>query len=187
MKKLLKITLILIIAIGFAVPVNAQGPGKQDADATAGGQRFSGDRPAMIGDPEQMQKIMGERLKDVMELNDEEWKVIGPKVMKVVALSLQPRGNPMRLLGGGPGMQRQSPARKINPNLQPDAVGESMQQLQKLLENKNTSTSEIKEQVIKVREARESIDQEKIAAQKELRELLTVRQEATLISMGLLD
>ena len=68
-----------------------------------------------------------------------------------------------------------------------NAADESLQALQKLLENKEATTSEIKNQVIKVRKAKEKSQQELATAQKELRELLTVRQEAILISRGLLD
>ena len=41
--------------------------------------------------------------------------------------------------------------------------------------------------VSEVRKAREKSEQELATAQKELRELLTVRQEAILITLGLLD
>lgn len=83
---------------------------------------------------------------------------------------------------GRPNMRRQMPG-----NLQPGAADESMQELQKLLDDKNTPTSKIKDQVTKVRKAREKDQQESAKAKKELRELLTVKQEATLISMGLLE
>jgi septal ring factor EnvC (AmiA/AmiB activator) len=78
--------------------------------------------------------------------------------------------------------------RRIFPgNSEPTDMEKSMEELQKLLEDKNTSTDRIKGQVIKVRRAREKNQQQIAKAKKELRELLTVRQEAILISMGLLD
>jgi hypothetical protein len=201
MKKFSRIIIIFMIVSGFAVPSFAQESGGQ-VPGTARGQRPAGQR-GMMGDPAQMQQMLGERFKDVLGLSDDEWKVIGPKVTKVFEMSFQQRGNPMRLFGNrgpqgpqgpqgqlgpqGQQGQRQFTQRGNNPAFQAGAADESIQQLQKLLENKDAPAADIKNAVNKVRKDREKMEQEKLAAQKELRELLTVRQEATLISMGLLD
>lgn len=194
MKKLSKIIVIFLIVTGFAIPAVAQAPdsGQQGAQGRVQRGTF---------DPAQMQQMMSERFKETLELNDEEWQVIGPKVIKVLEMSFQQRGNPIRMFGGRQGMQgmqgppgqpgqqgqRQFTQRRNNSAFPSGAGDETMQQLQKLLENKNASTAEIKNLVTKVRKEREKMEQEKMTAQKELRELLTVRQEAILISMGLLD
>ncbi len=186
MKKLLKEVIFILIISGFGLTVNAREPGEQTAN-DPGAQRFSGDRPGMMGDPAQMQKIVSERLKEILELNDEEWKILSPKVMNVLSLSFEQRGNPVRMLDNRPGTQGQAPPRRPNSDMQKNSLDESMQQLQKLLEDKDMSIAEIKDQVIKVRRDREKLERKKMAAQNELRELLSVRQEAILISMGLLD
>ncbi|MBN1907741.1 MAG: hypothetical protein JW927_21885 [Deltaproteobacteria bacterium] len=188
MKTFLRIIIIFMIVSGFAVPAFAQESGEQNAGA---GQRPAGQR-GMMGDPAQMQQMLGDRFKETLELSDDEWKVIGPKVTKVLSFSFQQRGNPLRMFGGNrPGMQGMqggtNPGRKINPGLQANSGDTSMEDLQKVLDSKSSSADEIKRAVNKVREVRQKAEQEKMAAQKELRELLTVRQEAILISAGLLD
>ena len=200
MKTFSKIIIIFMIVSGFAVPALAQESGAQESGGqdtgAARGQRSSGMR-GMMGDPAQIQQMLGDRFKEILELSDDEWTVIGPKVIKVLEMSFQQRGNPMnmRMMFGnrgpqgqqGPQGQRQFSQRGNNPAFSSGTGDESIQELQKLLENKNASAAEIKSLVTKVRKDREKMEQEKMAAQKELRELLTVRQEAILISMGLLD
>lgn len=83
---------------------------------------------------------------------------------------------------GRPNMRIRMPA-----NFRQNEADESIQELQKLLEDDNADPNRIKQQVTKVRKAKEKSQQELATAQKELRELLTVRQEAMLIAMGLLD
>lgn len=194
MKRLSHFIIIFIIVMGFSLPGMAQTPDSGQQAGQGRGQRGT-------FDPAQMQQMMSERFKETLELNDDEWKVIGPKVTKVLEMSFQQRGNPMRMLGGRSGMQgppgqpgqpgqqgQRQFSQRLNNLAFPSGTGdESMQELQKLLENKNASTAEIKTLVTKVRKEREKMEQEKMTAQKELRELLTVRQEAILISMGLLD
>ena len=156
-------------------------------------------------DPSQMQKMIEDRLKEQLDISDEEWTVIGPKVIKVVTLSFQSRGNPigaMRMIlpfgnrPGRPGDQGTSDRqnRSQRRNMMPDFLGAgesevdtAMEELQTILENKNADPKLIKQAVTKVRRAKEKGQREAATAKKELRELLSVRQEAFLISMGLLD
>lgn len=180
---------IFFIVLGFIIPLSAQNPPGQDASADRG-QQVSVQR-GMMGDPAQMQQMLADMFKEILEVSDDEWTVIGPKVIKVMSFSFQQRGIPMRMLGNRPGMQgrqeRANPERKTNFTFPGSGGNTSMDDLQKVLDNKNSSADEIKMAVNKVREARQKAEQEKAAAQKELRELLTVRQEAVLISMQILD
>jgi chromosome segregation ATPase len=64
---------------------------------------------------------------------------------------------------------------------------ENLQALQTLLEDKNATSDEIKAKLSVLRKAREAAKQELAQAQRELRELLTLRQEAMLVVMGLLE
>jgi hypothetical protein len=68
-----------------------------------------------------------------------------------------------------------------------DGGDESLEALQTLLDDENATSGEIKTKLAALRKAREKSKQELIAAQRELRELLTLRQEATLVVMGLLE
>lgn len=205
MKKLRYILPIILLITLFNIPAAAQAP-KPGGENTPG-QGFQGRRGMMTVDPEQMQQqiqqMMSDRFKEQLGISDEEWVVIGPKVMKVLTLSSQSMGNPMRMMIGRPGAQgfgpqgpgQQRPGQQGRPNIRDRISGifgqnggdDSMLELQNLLEDENADTNKIKQLVAKVRREREKSQRELAAAKKELRELLTVRQEAILISMGLLD
>ena len=55
------------------------------------------------------------------------------------------------------------------------------------LENKDASPDDIKAKLTALREAREKAKTELAAAQKELKDVLTQRQEATLVNMSMLE
>ena len=63
----------------------------------------------------------------------------------------------------------------------------SVQELQAALENKEAKLAEIKQKLTTFRVTREKIKQELAKAQKALRDVLTLRQEAQLVLRGLLD
>jgi len=63
-------------------------------------------------------------------------------------------------------------------------VEKAQEQLRTTLENQSASPDEIKKNLTALREAREKAKQELAAAQQELRQILTVRQEAQLVMMG---
>ena len=60
-------------------------------------------------------------------------------------------------------------------------------ELQTLLENTAATPEQIKQQVTKLRAAREKAKQDLAKAQQDLRQILTVRQEAQLVLMSMLD
>lgn len=201
MKKFKYIIPVILFIMTFSIPAAAQAPSRGSGNTANQGPQ--GRRGMMTGDPEQIQQqiqqMMSDRFKEQLDISDEEWTVIGPKVMNVLALSSQSRGNPMRvMIGGRPGAQEFGPqggGQQGRPNMRnrmPGLFGQngeddSVQELQKMLEDKNADANKIKQLVTKIRQARAKSEQELAAARKELRELLTVRQEAVLISMGLLD
>ncbi len=138
-------------------------------------------------DPERMRQMILERIKENLGATDEDWKVLKPKVEKVQTLSRQARG------GGGMGMffgrRRRRPAGEgeAAPTRELSAVEKKVQELQTLLENEEAKPEEITKKLTALREAREKAKQKLAKAQKQLRELLSVRQEAQLVLMGLLD
>jgi Spy/CpxP family protein refolding chaperone len=67
------------------------------------------------------------------------------------------------------------------------AVGQATQDLRQTLENKDASPEDISAKLKTLREARQKAQEDLAAAQKELKEVLTQRQEATLVSFGMLD
>jgi hypothetical protein len=143
-------------------------------------------------DPEQMRQMMEQRMKEILGATDDEWKVLGPRVMKVQELSRQTSGpgrGMMMMFGrgmrGGPGGNR--PGGPMGMNRELTETEKAQEQLQTLLEDTATTPDKIKEQLTKLRAAREKDKAELAKAQKSLREVLTLRQEATLVLMGMLD
>ena len=67
------------------------------------------------------------------------------------------------------------------------AVGKATQDLQTTLENKSATPEEIAAKLKAVREARAKAKEQVTAAQKDLKEVLTQRQEAVLVNMGWLE
>ncbi len=164
-------------------------PQAEDTNSQRGprrGQRF---------DREQMQRMMTERLKETLEIGDEEWKVLEPRIAKVLTLSRQGggfggMGMMMRGRRGGFGPGAQPGARGVDtqaPQQELTPVEKSTQELQTVLDNKDAKPEEVKAKLTVLRDAREKARQELVKAQKELREIVSVRQEAQLVLMGLLN
>ena len=168
-------------------------------------------------DPERMQQMMQERMREQLGATAEEWKILGPRVTKVMTLSRQAGGG-MRMgrmfmgRGRGPGGQG-APGGPGGPNADSDRgnrgnrgnrgdrpqrprggmlgetspVDTAADELQTTLENASATPEEIKGKLTALRTAKEKAKQELAVAQKDLREVLTLRQEAQLVVMGLLD
>jgi hypothetical protein len=74
-----------------------------------------------------------------------------------------------------------------DPNAQPSAVQQAQRDLATTLENKDAKPDEIKAKLAALRDAREKAKKDLTAAQGELKELLTQRQEAVMVMMGFLE
>ena len=160
-----------------------QGPGTQGGPG-GGRQQF---------DPEQMRQMMDQRMREQLGATEQEWKVLGPRVMKVQELSRQVgaggRGGMMfggrGGRGGGPGgpggTRPGAPVRELT------AVEKAQDQLRTVLENESAAPDQIKGALTTLRKARETATQQLATAQQDLRKIITVRQEAVLVMMGSLD
>lgn len=157
-------------------------------------------------DPEEMRQRMSERMREQFGVTDDaEWKVIEGKIQKVtearratgggfggMAFGAR-RGGPGGPGGqggpGGPGGDGErggdrggegrrgfgGPGREQSPELA---------DLRKAIDAK-ASADEIKAKLAKVREARKANEAKLEAAQEDLRKVLTVRQEAVAVMIGL--
>jgi len=133
-------------------------------------------------DPAAFRERMMTMIKERMGATDDEWKVLLPKIEKVQTAQRNSRGG---FFGGGGGRggnrggdaaaADQSPTQKASADLRT------------VLDNKDASADDIKAKLAALREAREKGKAELAAAQKELKEVLTQRQEAVLVTMGMLD
>jgi hypothetical protein len=141
-------------------------------------------------DPEQLRERMMEGIRERLEVkNDEEWKLIQGRVEAVnearrdvgggmFAGAFGRGGGPG---GGGPGGAGGAGGRG---GFRPEAPPE-VEALQQAIE-RGASADELKTRMAKVREARKEREAKLDKAQEDLRKVLTVRQEANAVLMGLL-
>ncbi len=186
--------LVALLAVGISI---AQPQGGQRGNQR-GGQRG-------MFDPARMQQMMQERMKEQLGISDDEWQVVGPRLTKVMTLSREvqmgpgmgrmfmgrnrpggPQGGPQ----GAPGANnadRQRRPRGPFGQQQDTEMSKASEALQTTLENSASTADEIKAKLTAFRAAKEKARSELAAAQKELREVLTLRQEAQLVLMGMLN
>jgi hypothetical protein len=187
---------VSVIVVLLLVGQSLSQPGQSGQQGQRGNMQGPGGPGGPGGqfDPEQMRKMMEQRIQESLGATDQEWKVLGPRVMKVQELSRQTGGGGrgMMMFGrgmrggpGGPGGGNRPGGMGMNREL--TAVEKVQDELQTMLENTAATPDQIKEQLTKLRAAREKAKQDLAKAQQDLRQVLTLRQEATLVLMGLLD
>lgn len=189
---------VSVIVVLLLVGQSLSQPGQSGQQGQRGNMQGPGGPGGPGGqfNPEQMRQMMEQRMKEALGATDQEWKVLGPRVMKVQELSRQTGGGGrgMMMFGrgmrggpGGPGGANQPGGRGMGMNRELTEVEKVQEELQTLLENTATTPDQIKEQLTKLRAAREKAKQDLAKAQQDLRQVLTLRQEATLVLMGMLD
>jgi hypothetical protein len=143
-------------------------------------------------DPEQMRQNMIDRAQDQLEItNDDDWKAIEPLVAKVFdarrdVMAMQfggmfGRGGPRR--GGDDNNNNgDNPRPRRNPFGEPSA---SITALRAAIDNK-AADADLKAKMAAVRAETKEKQAKLDAAMEDLRGVLTVRQEAIAVSVGLL-
>ena len=164
------------MGLGFTMPVLAQ-------DAGNGGGRGGGGRRTA----EEMRQRAADRMKEALGANDEEWKALSPLLEKVTTAERQLRFGGMMGMGGGWGRGRNNDGGGSAAAVADNPVAKATQELRTVLEDKSAIAEQIASKLSALRAAREKAKEEVAKAQKELKELLTQRQEATLVMMGILD
>ena len=127
-------------------------------------------------------------MREQLGATDQEWKTLGPQVMKVDELNQQISG-PGRggMFFGG---RRRGPQGDQPGGAQPSqmtAIEKATEQLRAALDEPSSTAPEIKKHIVALREAREKVKKELVAAQQALRKAVNARQEGRLVLMGLLD
>jgi hypothetical protein len=160
----------------------------QAQDAQPGqGQGQGRGRRGFGGDPAQRMNNIKERT----GATEDEWKVLQPKIEKVTTAQREVmrgmfggRGGPRGDRGGDRGGDQAQP----RPNDQPDSkVVKARAELNTTLQNKSASKDDIQAKLKAYREAREKAQTDLKAAQKELKEVCSVRQEAALVLENVLE
>lgn len=130
--------------------------------------------------PEEMRKIMEEQaaqhrnraiedLKGQLGVSDQEWSVVRPRVETVYDL-VHPRYQSAR-----------------GPGLSSSPVDQRTRALREVLADKEAASEKIKTALSALRAAKEQARQELVKARQDLRQIMTLRQEAVLVLNGLLD
>ena len=138
--------------------------------------RAFAERMRNVDSPEELEKFMAERraravegFKGQLGVSDQEWAVIKPRIEAVYDI-VHPAAHSVR-----------GNTRPMTP------VDQKKSDLRKLLDENGTTPEQIKAGLTALRAANEKVRQDLAKARQDLRQLLTVRQEATLVLSGLLD
>ena len=171
-----------ICGLAGALCVCAASIRAQDAaPAARGGQRNGRGN----FDPAQFQQRMMDSVKERLAFtNDAEWAAVQPMVQKVMDLRRE-MGPTGRIMGGGGTNAASDTARSGRRGFM-GAPSPEAEALQKTIDN-NAPAAQIKDALEKYRAARKDKEAKLTDAQESLRKVLTVRQEAQAILIGLLN
>jgi len=141
---------------------------------------------------EQFRQQMSDRMREQLGATVDEWKILQPRIEKVQQLQRQSRGGLRGLFGmfgrdrgrrGGPPDRR----REGETERERSDIEKKTEALRSLLEDESASADSIKAALGALRKARANAQKELAAARKELREIVTSKQEAQLVLIGILD
>ena len=122
-------------------------------------------------DPARMQEMMMERIKTTLGSTDEEWKLVQPLVKNLNDIQMKMRTGGFRRRPGGP-----------SPDESPEVAA-----LRTVLESEKSTPEEIKSKLAAYREFQKKNEEALQKARADLRKVLTAKQEANLVLMGMLD
>ena len=192
--KISRIVLVLmVVACGSLM---LMGQAQTQTQPGEGGRQRGGDPQERRERMEQFRQQMSERMREQMGATAEEWTILSPKIEKVTTLAMQSRFGGMGMGMGGRGRgnrgQRDGQGdgqrdRDENADRPQSELEKASTTLRTTLENKEASPDQITAAMDGLRQARAKAQTELEAAQKDLREILTVRQEAQLVLMGVLN
>jgi len=188
-------------SFGQAAPGQPAQPGQQGQRGRTRGQNGQNGQQR---DPAQFRQQMQDRMREAMGATPDEWALLQPKIEKIQQLQRAAsagRGGMALLYGnrnntadpnaaaggrGGRGNRGQG-ANGTTGNDPPSPVATKAQELQTTLQNKDTPPDELKQKLSELRQARTKAKADLGKAQEELREIVTVRQESVLVTIGILE
>lgn len=172
----MKITSKTILASAFLVAAGLFA-NAQDNNAPGGGRgNFN---------PEEFRARMAERLKTSLKVTNDEWTVLQPLIEKVTTKQRESMAGRFGGFGGRGGDRGGNGGGGAGGG---DRGGSAESQaLRDALEKDGTTPEEITAKLNAVRESRKKATTELAAAREELKKVVSVRQEAVLFSMGILE
>ena len=183
----LPIALLLVVVAALAGPAL----GKKDKlpEGLTGAKAGAvGEKPKSMGKDEKSLLVV----KQVIGASDQEWPVLRPRVERVLGLLRE--ANAGRDLRATKTKDAKKDAKRGDPP--PDAgaapqatspVEERSRDLLQAVGDQQVPVGEVRARIAAIRQARAKARADLAKAQEELRELLTVRQEAVLIVVGVLE
>ena len=156
----------------------------------------------------QMRQRFLDMMRQSLGASDDEFKVLLPKIEKVQQLQrdANARGGMFMMFGGrgpggggpgGPGGPGAGPGGPGGPggggfggpggDQTPSEVQQKMMDLRETLDNKDSKPEDVKAKLQALRDARAQAKADVVKAQGELRDLLTSKQEAVMVMMGVLE
>ena len=135
--------------------------------------------------PEEFRTRMEERVKTSLKVTDDEWKVLQPLIEKVQTKQRDSMMGRFGGFGGGRGPGGGGPGGGGPGGDRPGSA--ESQALRTALDGESTSADDIKAKLAAVRDQRKKAAAELTAARADLQKVVTVRQEAVLVSMGVLE
>ncbi len=207
MRRLFTFGLMAAMGLGMAsIPTFAQdNAGAENAagDNAPRRERGGGDRPERPPgegregregrrnmDPAQMQQRMMDRLKEELKSPDDEWALLQPKIQRVMTANREARfGGMMGGRGpGGPGGPGGGPGGPGGPDREPTTeVGKAARDLRTAVRAEAPNEGDIETKLTAYRAAQAKAAEELKAAREELKGLLSIEQEATLVLAGMLE
>jgi len=137
-------------------------------------------------DPAEFRAQMEKRMQEALNVNDEEFKALQPKIEKVMTLQRDARGGMMMgMMGRGPGGRGpggQAPDPEKMSDVQKKAAA-----LRKVLDDKDSKADDVKTALKEYRDARDKAKTDLVKAQEDLKKVVSARQEAVLVTMNVLD
>lgn len=158
----------LAIAFAFALCAQAQNPASGTGVPASGGDRI-----------EQFRQKMNEYLKTALKVSDEEWSIIQPLLETVQTKQREALMNRFSFMAG---RRNKNPAAHSDKPSSPETDA-----LRAALETEGATPAEIKSRLDAVHAASKKAAIELEGAREELRKVLTQRQEATLVMVGILE
>jgi len=156
--------------------------------------------PAADAGRQDFRARIDERIKTALKASDDEWAVIQPLLDKVETLQRDALMGRFSMMGGGfnrrggdqasaspgasPAANRDRGDRGGRPDRTPSPETAA---LQSALESDGTSTDDIKAKLQALRDSRKKTTADLEQAREDLEKVLTLRQEATLVMMGILE
>jgi hypothetical protein len=185
---LVVISVVAMPRVAFAQALDAQ----KQYDKAAAVSGWGGQPVKAAFDPAQMKQSQLDRIQQSLGASDDEWKALSPKVERVLAAQQASKPGPRIMTMGGGGGGTMIMISAAGPGLGGAAgpqspVARAQADLQAVLSDPNATTDSIAARATGLRSARAKAQAELEAAQKELKELLTMRQEAVLLAQGILD